>query len=98
MNLKFHMQHDQTPRLQNSKIKSGREFKMAAFTKNSKTNKIVIFSRTDGYIWLIIVLSISRTLMLINIKIKKKSLAELGHNGRLKIYVDPKKIYVDPSI
>ena len=29
--------------------------------------------------------------MLIDIKIKK-SVAELGHNGRLKIYVDPKKI------
>ena len=30
--------------------------------------------------------------MLIDIKIKKKSVAELGHNGRLKIYVDPEKI------
>ena len=30
--------------------------------------------------------------MLIDIKMKKKSIAELGHNGRLKIYVDPKKI------
>ena len=50
MNLKFHMQHDQTLRLQNNKIKSGREFKMAAITKNSKTNKIVIFSRTARYI------------------------------------------------
>ena len=29
--------------------------------------------------------------MLIDIKIKKKSVAELGQNGRLKIYVDPKK-------
>ena len=28
----------------------------------------------------------------------KKSVAEFGHNGRLKIYVDPKKIYVDPGI
>ena len=28
--------------------------------------------------------------MLIGIKMKK-SAAELGHNGRLKIYVDPKK-------
>ena len=52
MNRKFHMQHDQTPRLQNSKIMSGQEFKMAAITKNSKTNKIVIFSRTARYIWL----------------------------------------------
>ena len=30
--------------------------------------------------------------MLINIKLKKKSVAELGHNGCLKIYDDPKKI------
>ena len=34
--------------------------------------------------------------MVIGIKIKK-SVAELGHNGCLKIYVDPKH-YVDPSI
>ena len=37
MNLKFLIQHDQTPRLQSSKIKSGREFKMAAVSENSKT-------------------------------------------------------------
>ena len=30
------------------------------------------------------------TLILIYIKMKK-NVAELGHNGRLKIYVDPKK-------
>ena len=36
--------------------------------------------------------------MLIDIKIKKKSIAELGHNGHLKTDVDPKKIYVDPRI
>ena len=36
--------------------------------------------------------------MLIGIKMKKKSVAELGHNGHLKIYVDTKKIYVDPGI
>ena len=52
MNLKFHMQHDQTARLQNNKILSGEEFKVTAVTKNSKTNKIVIFSRTARYIWL----------------------------------------------
>ena len=52
MNLKFHMQHDQTPRLQNSKILSGRDFKIADITKNSKTNKIPIFSRMAKYIWL----------------------------------------------
>ena len=28
----------------------------------------------------------------------KKSIAELGHNGRLKIYVNPSKIYVNPCI
>ena len=38
MNLKFNLQHDQNPRLQNRKMQSGREFKMAAVTKNSKTN------------------------------------------------------------
>ena len=52
MNLKFHMKHDQTPRLQNSKIYSGREIKMAAVTRNKKTNKIAIFSKTAKYIWL----------------------------------------------
>ena len=30
--------------------------------------------------------------MLNDIKTNKKSVAELGHNGRLKIYIDPKKI------
>ena len=30
--------------------------------------------------------------MLIDIKMKRKSVAEVGHNGGLKIYVDPKKI------
>ena len=29
--------------------------------------------------------------MLNDIKMKKKTVAELGHNARLKIYVDPKK-------
>ena len=29
---------------------------------------------------------------MIDIKMKKKSIAELGHNCRLKIYVDPKII------
>ena len=35
--------------------------------------------------------------MLIDIKMKK-SVARLGHNDRLKIYVAPKIIYVDPGI
>ena len=30
--------------------------------------------------------------MFIDIKMKKKSIAELDHNGRLNIDVDPKKI------
>ena len=29
---------------------------------------------------------------MIGIKMKKKSVGELGHNGRLKIFGDPKKI------
>ena len=36
--------------------------------------------------------------MLIDIKMKKKSITELGHNGCLNVYVYPKKIYVDPGI
>ena len=52
MNLKFHMKQDQNPSLKNSKNYSGREFKKAAVTKNSKTNKIVIFYKTARYIWL----------------------------------------------
>ena len=35
--------------------------------------------------------------MLIDIKLKK-SVAELGQNSCLKIYVDPKKINIDPRI
>ena len=43
MNLKFHMQHDQTAGLQTYKSQLGRESKMAADTKNSKTIKINFF-------------------------------------------------------
>ena len=56
---------------------------MAADTKNS---------RTARYIWL--KWSISRTLMLIDIKMKK-SVAELGHNDLLKIMSTLKKIDVN---
>ena len=35
--------------------------------------------------------------MLIGIKMKK-IVTELGHSGRLKIYVNPSKIYVNPGI
>ena len=36
--------------------------------------------------------------MLIDIKMKKKSIAELGHSDHLKIHVNPSKIYVNPGI
>ena len=36
--------------------------------------------------------------MLIGIKMKKKSIEELGHNDRLKIQVNHNKIYVNPGI
>ena len=35
--------------------------------------------------------------MLRDIKMKKQSVAKKGHNDRLKIYVDPSKINVDPD-
>ena len=35
--------------------------------------------------------------MLSDIRMKKKSVAELSHKDRLKIYVDSSKIYVDPD-
>ena len=35
--------------------------------------------------------------MLIGVKMKKK-LTELGHSDRLKIHVNPSKIYVNPGI
>ena len=44
MNLKFHMQHDQTTGLQTCKSQPGRESKMTADTENSKTIKINFFS------------------------------------------------------
>ena len=34
--------------------------------------------------------------MISDIKMKK-TVAELGHNDRLKIHVDPSKIYLDPG-
>ena len=50
MNLKFHMQQDQTAGLQTCNSQPGRESKMAADTKNSKTMKINFFSRMSRYI------------------------------------------------
>ena len=52
MVLKFHMQHDQTLRLQNDKIPLGRESKMAANAKNSKTDKINFFFNQNGMVYL----------------------------------------------
>ena len=33
--------------------------------------------------------------MLIDIKMKKKNITELGYSDRLKIHVDPSKIYIN---
>ena len=46
------------------------------------------------YIWLKFVCSISRTLMLIGIRMKKM-FTELGHSDHYKIFVNPSKIYVN---
>ena len=43
MNLKFHMQHDQTAGLQTCKSQPGQESKTAANIKNSKTIKVIFF-------------------------------------------------------
>ena len=50
--LKFYIEHDLPPGSQNCTIGSGRISKMAAITKNSKNNKINLFSRTAGCFWL----------------------------------------------
>ena len=36
--------------------------------------------------------------MLIDIEMKKKILTELGHSDRIKIPVNPSKIYANPGI
>ena len=92
MNLKFHVQHDQTAGLQTSKSQPGREFKMAIDTKNSKTIKINFFSRIA---WCMA--EITGTLIFSDIERKKKSVVELGLIDSLEIHVDPSKIYVDPG-
>ena len=52
----------------------------------------------NGWVYLAnFFLDISRTLMLIGIKIKTK-VTELGHSDCLKFYVNPSKIYVNPGI
>ena len=71
---------------------------MAAITKNSKTIKIAIFSRMARHIWLKFCMKYKYDLDVDWYQNEKKSVSELGHNGCLKIYVDPKKIYVDPRI
>ena len=52
IDVKFHLKYDQTPGFQNYKFGLGQEYKMAAVTKNSKTNKINFFSGTVRYNWL----------------------------------------------
>ena len=47
------MQHDLTTEIQNNKMQGGKESKLAASAKNSKTNKINFFSSRAWYIWLI---------------------------------------------
>ena len=74
------MQHDQTPGFQIGKIHYSRDSKIAADTKNSKTIKINFFSRMAWYIWLKFCCSISGTLMFSVVKVKKKSVVELGHS------------------
>ena len=85
MVLKFHAQHDQTLGLQNDKILLGRESKMAANAKNSKTNKINFFSMA-WYIWLIFCMKHKYDLAFENYQIEKKLVAELGHSDLLLIY------------
>ena len=36
--------------------------------------------------------------MLIDVKMKKKMLTEVGHSDRLKIHVNTSKFYVNPGI
>ena len=50
--LKFYMEHDLPPGSQNYKIGLGRISKMAAITRNSKSNKIKFFFRIAEYFWL----------------------------------------------
>ena len=71
---------------------------MATITKNSKTIKITIFSRTARYFWLKFCMKYKKHLDVDWYQNEKKSIAELGHNGRWKIYVSPEKIYIGPRI
>ena len=87
MKLKFHMQHDHTVGLLTCKSQPGGESKMAADSKNSHTIKVYFFSRMAWYIWLKFLCSIGGTLVFSDIKMKKKTAAELGHSDGLKIYI-----------
>ena len=71
MNLKFHMQHDQTAGLQICKSQSGPESKMATNTKNSKTIKINLFLQNRLVYLAEILYVLSGTLVLSDIKMKK---------------------------
>ena len=46
-----------------------------------------------NFVW-----SISGTLVLTDIKMKKKNITKLGHSDGLKIYVNPSKMYVDSGM
>ena len=85
MNLRFHMQHDQSAGLQNGEILPGRESKMATNTKIAKPKKLTFFSRMAWYIWEKFCKGHKWALMFKNIKMKKKSVAELVYCHCLKI-------------
>ena len=63
---------------------------MAAVTKIAKLIKLPFSPERLGIFGRNFEWSIGRTLLLIDIKMKK-SVAYIGHNDRLKIYVDPKQ-------
>ena len=96
MVLIFHMQHHQSAGLYSGKIQSGWESKTAADTKKIARPLKSTFSPEWlgmfgwNFVWCII-----GTLGFIVIKMRKKSIAELGHSDRLKNYVGPFKIYSD---
>ena len=93
MVLKFYMWHDQTTGLQNEKIQSGRESKMAASAKNRKTSDINFFCWTAGYIWLQFCMDYKWDL-----GVQKKVCSEIRSEWPFHFYVGPNKIHADPNI
>ena len=85
MVLQFHMQHDQTARLQNNKIQPSQESKMAAETKYSETNEVIFFSRTTWYIWRNFYVEHYWDLVFRIIK-TEKSVAKLSHSDLFSVY------------